>query len=347
MHTLVILRQLRYNKAVRRDQAVNINEIAKLAGVSRATVSRYMNNGYVSEEKRALIKKVIQETGYQPSNQAQTLRTKKTKLVGVILPKINSHTVSRMVSGIGDELSKRGYQLLLANTNNDLKEELNYLSVFKENRVDGIIFIATIFTANHKKMLKECRVPVVILGQYLQGYCCVYHDDFNAAGTLMDLLLEKGKVPGYIGVTERDEAVGKNRRRGVEASLSKHGITCREDQMQIGDFSVESGYEKMKELLQKVPDVDSVFCATDNIASGAMLYLRECGKKIPEEIQIAGMGNTQVSRILAPPLTTVCLHYKTSGREAAKMLIECMEDEKTIVKELKIGYDIVRNQSIR
>lgn len=325
---------------------MNINEIAKMAEVSRATVSRYLNDGYVSEEKRARIKKVIEETGYQPSNQAQMLRTKKTRLVGVILPKINSHTVSRMVTGISDELARKGYQLLLANTNNNLEEELKYLSVFKENQVDGIIFIATIFTAKHKKALKECQVPVVILGQYLQGYCCVYHDDFNAAKQLMDLLLKKGRVPGYIGVTERDEAVGKNRRKGVEASFAEHGIICREEQMQVGQFSIESGYERMKELLIKVPEVDCVFCATDNIASGAMLYLREAGKKIPDEIQIVGMGNTPVSKLLSPPLTTMCLHYRTSGQEAAKLLIECMGERKQIIKEVKIGYDLVLNQSV-
>ena len=103
---------------------MTINEIAEMAGVSRATVSRYLNHGYVSQEKRERIKEAIEKTGYQPSTQAQTLRTKKTKLVGVILPKISSDTVSRMVAGISDVLSKRGYQLLLANTNNDNDEEL-------------------------------------------------------------------------------------------------------------------------------------------------------------------------------------------------------------------------------
>ena len=101
--------------------AVNINEIARLAGVSRATVSRYLNDGYVSDEKKAVIRKVIEETGYQPSSQAQMLRTKKTKLVGVIIPKINSDTVGRMVAGISDVLNRSGYQLLLANTDNNIE----------------------------------------------------------------------------------------------------------------------------------------------------------------------------------------------------------------------------------
>ena len=195
---------------------MNINEIAKLSGVSRATVSRYLNDGYVSEEKKEKIRKVIEETGYQPSSQAQMLRTKKTRLVGVILPKINSDTVSRMVAGISDVLAKNGYQLLLANTNNSVEEELKYLNLFKDNQVDGIVFIATIFTARHKKLLKECRVPVVILGQHLDGYSCVYHDDFHASREVTQLLLEKGRTVGFIGVTTKDEAAGLGRKKGFE-----------------------------------------------------------------------------------------------------------------------------------
>ena len=119
---------------------MNINEIARLAGVSRATVSRYLNDGYVSDEKKAVIRKVIEETGYQPSSQAQMLRTKKTKLVGVIIPKINSDTVGRMVAGISDVLNRSGYQLLLANTDNNIEEELKYLHLFKDNQVDCLLY---------------------------------------------------------------------------------------------------------------------------------------------------------------------------------------------------------------
>ena len=188
---------------------MNINEIARLAGVSRATVSRYLNNGYVSEEKKAVIHRVIEETGYQPSSQAQMLRTKKTRLVGVILPKINSNTISREAAGISDILTKKGYQIILANTNNDIEEELKYISLFKDNQVDGVIFIATILTRRHKKLLKECKVPVVILGQLLEGYPCIFQDDYKAAGRITEQLVQTGNKFGYITVTDKDEAVGQ------------------------------------------------------------------------------------------------------------------------------------------
>lgn len=326
---------------------MNINEIAKLAGVSRATISRYLNNGYVSEEKREIIKRVIEETGYQPSSQAQMLRTKKTQLIGVIIPKINSDTVSRMVAGISLILSEQGYQLLLANTDNNEKEELKYLRLFKDNKVDGVILIGTIFTREHKKLLQELNVPVVILGQRLDGYSCVYHDDFQASYKLTERMLQKGKKMGYIGVTQKDEAAGKNRKNGFVEACMQYKIEVERECMIEGDFTLQSGYENAKKLLQVDSKLDSIFCATDNIAIGAMMYLREVGIKIPNQIQIVGFGDTPMSLITTPKITTVHFFYKTSGMEAAKMLLDMLNGHIQVQKQLKMSYEIIERESIR
>ncbi|MDO4273695.1 MAG: LacI family DNA-binding transcriptional regulator [Eubacteriales bacterium] len=326
---------------------MNINEIAKLAGVSRATVSRYLNNGYVSEEKKARIYQVIQETGYQPSAQAQMLRTKKTRLVGVILPKINSDTISREVAGISDILTKRGYQLILANTNNDIEEELKYLSLFKDNQVDGVVFIATIFTKKHKQMLKEYKVPIVILGQHLEGYPCIYQDDYQAAVAVTEKLAEKGENFAYIGVTEKDEAVGNQRRKGFEAVLHKNKLTVPPERIKQGDFTMDSGYEMAKELFDRESSIDSLLCATDTMAVGAMTYLKEMGIKIPQDVQVAGIGDGSLGKIVEPKLTTVHFFYKTSGMEAASMLADLIESEGGIRKEIKMGCEIVLRDSHR
>ena len=118
---------------------MNISEIAKLAGVSSAAVSRYFNQGDIAEEKREAIRKVVDATGYRPSVQAQTLRTKKTKMIGVIVPKIASASIGRVVEGILSVLNKSGYQMLLAVTQNNPKKELEYLTTLREKQVDGVI----------------------------------------------------------------------------------------------------------------------------------------------------------------------------------------------------------------
>ena len=327
---------------------MNINEIARLAGVSRATVSRYLNNGYVSEEKKAVIRQVIEETGYQPSSQAQMLRTKKTRLVGVILPKINSNTISREAAGISDILTKKGYQIILANTNNDIEEELKYISLFKDNQVDGVIFIATILTRRHKKLLKECKVPVVILGQLLEGYPCIFQDDYKAAGRITEQLVQTGNKFGYITVTDKDEAVGQQRKAGVVDTLARYGRELQPKCVKTGDFTLESGYEAARELFQEQGDVDTLICATDTMAAGAMTWLKENGYRIPQDVQVAGIGDSPLGKILEPKLTTIHFYYKTSGMEAAEMLTSLMESGNGgVCKEIKMGCELVLRGSHR
>lgn len=327
---------------------MNINEIAELAGVSRATVSRYINHGYVSQEKKEKIQKVIDETGYSPSNSAQTLRSKRTNYIGVIIPKIDSASIARVVKGISETLSDYGYQLLLACTNNNEAEELKYLNLFKENHVDGIILLGTVFTKEHTALLSRLSVPVVIVGQCMENYTCIYHDDYNAAKAVTAYLLPHAEHWGYIGVKLTDEAVGRKRLQGFMDQLSESGKTIEPGAVMQSGFSLESGYETAKELLLAHPDLDTLLCATDTIAVGALKYIQETGRRIPEDIQLAGFGDSNYSQITSPTLTTVHYHYKTSGIEGTKLLLEMIQAPSLpISKQLKLGFEIVENHSVR
>ena len=160
---------------------VKMKDVAELAGVSSAAVSRYLNGGYISADKAERIKQAIEQTGYVRSNQARALRTGSTKLIGVIVPKINSESVSRITAGIGQVLGRRGYQMLLANTDNLAERELEYLDLFQNHPVDGIVLVATMITDEHRHAIASCRVPMVLIGQNVEGAACVYHDDYEAA----------------------------------------------------------------------------------------------------------------------------------------------------------------------
>lgn len=141
---------------------MNISEFAKAAGVSKSAVSRYFNDGYLSDEKRAMIKKAIDETGYSPNSSAQSVKTRVTKLIGVILPKLSSDSCARITEGISGVLTEQGYELLLVNTANDYNKEIKYLDLFRQNRVDGVIFLASVFTPLHKSVLNKMHIPVII-----------------------------------------------------------------------------------------------------------------------------------------------------------------------------------------
>ena len=326
---------------------MNIKEIAELAGVSRATVSRYFNDGYVSEEKREKIRAVVEEKGYTPSAQASALRTKKTKLIGVILPKINSDAISRVVAGVNSVLYREGYQIILADTENQEKREVEYLRLFDQNRVDGIILIATIFTSEHRKALQELTVPVVLVGQYLHGYSCVYHDDYGASYALTKCLIEGGsKRIGFIGATNKDVAAGLMRKKGFLAAMKEAGLPAPETVIKETSFSMEGGYEMAKELAG-ANDLDGIVCATDSMALGAERYLKEIGKRVPEDVQLAGVGDSKMGQVTTPSLTTAHLYYKTSGQEAARILLEALEKEEAPAREIKMAYTLKQKGSTR
>lgn len=326
---------------------MNISDIAKMAGVSPAAVSRYLNQGYISEEKKEAIRRVIAQTGYTPSKQAQTLRTKRTKVIGVVIPKIDSESISRIVAGISCELNEAGYQLLLANTENNTDQELTYLRTFRQNNVDGIILIATMLTPKHKALLKSLTIPVVVLGQKTDLASCIYHDDYHAAYDLTKYLIEKGRTHiGYIGVTLKDIAVGTDRRNGFLDCMKDHNLLVSEEQLAIGAFDMENGYDNARLIRKKKPETDAFLCATDTIAIGAMKYLHEFGVKIPEEIAVCGFGNGKTAAVVTPSLTTIHYYYRTSGIEGARMLLEKLQGKNVPLKTIMLGYEIIEHDSV-
>lgn len=325
---------------------MNISEFAKIAGVSRSAVSRYFNDGYLSDDKRELIEKAIAKTGYSPSSAARTSKNRVTKLVGVIIPKLSSESCARVVDGISEVLGNEGYELLLVNTANDNSREITSLELFRSNRVDGVILLATIFTELHISVLKKMRVPVVIVGQELNGFDCVCHNDYGAAYALTSKMIEKGaKKPAFIGVTLSDAAAGKARREGFEAAVKAHGLELRTNFIETAKFDMDSGHEKAKHLLSGNVRPDCIFCATDSIALGAMLYCRENGIRVPEDIMICSVGDSKMGRASSPTLTTAHFHYKTSGMNAAEMLLRDLKHRDGIGRLLRLDYDIIERES--
>ncbi len=325
---------------------MNITEFAKIAGVSKSAVSRYFNNGYLAEDKRQLIEKAIEKTGYSPSVSAQNIRTKVTKLVGVIMPKLSSESCARVTEGISQVLSEDGYEMLLVNTANDYQKEVEYLDLFRHNRVDGVILIATVFTPLHKSILNKMRIPVVIVGQSYKGFNCVCHDDRGAAYALTKLMLEKGaKKPAYIGVTLDDKAAGAERSDGFTKALSEANIAISEKHKAVAEFTIDSGYEQAKRILSGRNKPDCLFCATDNIAAGALLYCAEADIKVPSELMVCGVGDSVLGRITAVYLTSAHLHYKTSGIEAARMLLSAINRHDSVPRITKLDFEIAERES--
>lgn len=327
---------------------MNISEFAAIAGVSKSAVSRYFNDGYLSDDKRKQIEEAIEKTGYVPSIQAQNVRTKVTKLIGVIIPKLSSASCARITDGISEVLNEQGYQMILMNTENSPQKEVEFLDFFRSHRVDGVIFLASVFTPLHETLLRKMRIPVVIVGQHLEGFSCVYHDDFGASYALTDLMLSHGRVhPACIGATPGDKAAGQSRIDGFRKAASDHGLTVPDEWVVAGEFKIRSGYEKAKQLLAGENRPDCIFCATDNIAAGAMRYIYEIGLSVPEDVMLASIGDSEICEVTAAPLTSARLHYRTAGNEAAAMVLSLLKRNSGIHRVTKLDYEVIERKSTK
>lgn len=316
---------------------MTINTIAKMAGVSPATVSRYLNQGYVSEEKKERIRIVIEQTGYTPSPSAQMLRTGKNHLIGVIVPRINSEPVAEMVEGITRIMTQSGYQILLANTGNQVEKELEFLKIFRNNNVDGVIFMGTLMSKRHLTLMRSYQKPIVLLAQQEEVVPSVYFDDYQAAYLATEILLKRNcHEIAYIGVTLKDRAVGRDRRIGFTDAMTQYHYTPDESRMVETQFDMEDGYEAARVLLERGVSFDGIFCATAEIAFGVMSCLRQNHIIVPNQVKVSAVGNNSLAKLYDPPLTTVSLSHRTGGSEAAAMLLDLIQEQESTTRSEKM-----------
>lgn len=305
---------------------MTIKEVARLAGVSPAAVSRYLNGGSISEEKKARVRRAIEETGYRPNPMAQTMRTGRINQVGIIVPRLYSDSVSQITAGAAQKLFERNLMTVLGCTNHNVETELQYLETMQESQVSGIILMGTVLTPEISEAIRGSRVPVVITGQDFEDMPCVFHDDFHAARDLTRLLTSKGRRRiAMICAPEEDIAVGKNRRLGAAQALIEAGLDPDAMPTEVSSFDADGGKAAMKRLLEKAPDLDGVVCATDSMALGALSALREAGKDIPGQVGIVGIGDSWVDAVTTPALSTARLRFYECGEEAAGLLLELID----------------------
>ncbi len=328
---------------------ITIKDIARMAKVSRSTVSRALNNsGYVSEDARERIDKVIQETGYIPSQHAKALRTKKTKVIGVILPTIQTETSSKIVAGIDDVLSKHGYQILLATTNLNQKKEIESIHLLRVRQVDGIILIATNTKDSLIKEIKDLPIPIVIIGQEIPGATNVLYNDYDAAREVTSFIINKGhKHIAFIGVDETDRAVGQLRKQGFLDEMKANDLEVEENWLQKGIFDVDSGYDAMDSIMNYSTQVPTaIFSVTDRLAIGAMSYLKKIGLRIPEDMAIVSIGASEISQYVEPPLTTVDYQHDLAGYKAAALLLNILSSGENSFEKVTLGHRLVLRNSI-
>ncbi|MGP8306206.1 LacI family DNA-binding transcriptional regulator [Vibrio sp. YIC-376] len=325
----------------------SLHDVARLAGVSKSTVSRVINNEYgVKEATKVKVRKAVEECGYVVNQVAKDLKSQKTNLIGVIVPRVSSHAISQGVDGLTAVIEQSGKHVLLANTHQLYEKEVEYIQIFNQKRVEGIILYATHLDAQLIKAIQQSNVPVVLVGQdgSLHDVPSVVHDDVRVGFEAGNRLIAAGcKRIGFIGVQGADIAVDTLRSQGLKQALDFHQQALLFHAR--GDFTIESGYQQAQELIKTYPDVDGLFCATDRIAVGAVKALREIGIKVGEQVRVLGVGNDELAGISIPSLSTFNYAFDKAGENAAKMLLERIEGRGEEMSKVVLTFQNIERET--
>lgn len=307
---------------------VTIKDIAKALGYSTSTVSRALTGSYeVSEKTKEIVKHKAEEMNYHPNVIARNLSSRRSGVVGVIVPEFETGFFPRVILGIQDELSKAGYRILITQSGESAVKEKENLDLLLENMVEGVIASVTKEGGNEEAFMKAIHsgIPVVFFNRVynLPRASKVVVDDRSLAYDSVIHLLESGykRICHLAGPSNMQ--VARHRIEGYEDALKE----CGGDQVSliidVDGISVSNGYAAMLRILDgEDPLPDAIFCFNDNIAVGALKAIKERGWRIPEDIAVVGFSETEISTIVEPHLTTTVQPRYQMGVEAAKIMLE-------------------------
>lgn len=304
---------------------VTIKDIAQMAGVSKATVSRVLNDSKpVSSEIRDKVMRVIEETGYKPSALARGLATKETHLIGVIIPDVANPIFSELVKGMEEEANNTNYNVLLCNTYLDHEKEMRYLNILKDKEVDGIIFLTTDETEDQTTFFKSFGKPVVTVDRRFKQLAIpsVGVNDFKASYDAVNYLinLSHEKI-AMVRAPFDDQSHGYDRYNGYLKAMEDHNLTVDKNWIVEGNFTVNDGYEAMGRLLASKNPPTAVFFANDMMAVGGIRCIVDSGLRVPDDISVIGFDDIPIASIFIPSLTTVKQPTFDIGRKAMEKLI--------------------------
>lgn len=304
-----------------------INEVAQLAGVSTATVSRALSgNGHVSEATRMRVHAAALELEYVVSSNASSLATGRTKNVGVVIPFLNRWFYGAVLEGAESALLGHGYDLTLYNLGGGGDERrLVFEHFLLRKRVDAVIAIALELTESEVGRLHDMNKPIVGVGGTIQGVRTLSIDDPGVARLATEHLLSLGHTTiAHIGGnsdSEMDFHVPTRRRGGYEAALIEAGITPDPELFQAADFTLQGGYAAAKQLLgnpRKRPT--AVFAASDEMAIGTILAARDLGLTVPGDVSVVGVDDHELSEFFG--LSTIAQFPALQGRMAVDILMD-------------------------
>ncbi|MBI3695230.1 MAG: LacI family DNA-binding transcriptional regulator [Acidobacteria bacterium] len=309
--------------------AARMKDIARDLGVSLMTVSKALrNHSDISEQTRKRVLKHARQLGYQPNWIARSLATRRTYVVGLVIPDLMHSFFAEVAKGVARKFEPLGYQIVISNSEEKAEVEERQIELLLARSVDGLIVASA--QANGRsglfQTLRARKVPFVLIDRLPAGlgahYVGVNDEEIGVLAT--EHLIEQGcrRIAHIRGPAI---STGIGRLRGYRRAQAKHGLKAPPEYVVSGRHDDPSGYEAMRDLLRLNPRPDGVFCYNDPVAAGAIKAVLEAGLNVPHDLAIIGAGNVHYSDLLRVPLSTVDQSSSLIGETAADLLAQCME----------------------
>jgi len=327
---------------------LTLDDIAKMAGVSRATVSRVINDHpNVRQTLRDRVKSIIDETGYQPNLAARSLVSQETNLIGLVIPRgvhgfFTDPYFPRLVEGISQACNQYGYSFSLSLFHNDKEERELFPKVTRKGFLDGIIVQATGLGVSVTPPISEWNIPYVFAGRPIEVSDVSYVDVDNVAGAYNAIIhlaqLGYSKIATVTGAL--NTSAGKDRLDGYQQAVSERGLENDQNLVVEGDFTEFGAYYAAKRLLQNnLPE--AIFCASDTMAIGVLKAIRDEGLMVPDDIALVGFDDLLPATITVPQLTTVRQPVRRFGFKAVEILIDIIKNGPTPPRRVIFDTELV------
>ncbi|SDI39897.1 LacI family DNA-binding transcriptional regulator [Alteribacillus bidgolensis] len=312
---------------------MKMSDVAKIANVSPATVSRVLSNpDLVSKKTRDKVLEVINQVNYQPHSVARQFRTRETKTILAVVPDITSAFFSEVLRGIEHVAIKEGYQVILGDTENNLERESDYVNLLLQKQVDGMVLLTARLEKERLEELSE-HFPIVLACEYIDGLNVptVSIDNISAARKATEHLIQLGhtKIAHICG--PMNVILGRDRLRGFRQAMMSNDLDVDPSYIQEGDLTIESsesGYNQMMKLLALETPPTGVFVYNDEMAMGAIKAVKDSGLRVPEDVAIVGFDNLKMSTVIEPHLSSIDQPKYNIGQKAMNLLLQMINKEK-------------------
>ncbi len=325
-----------------------MKDVARLAGVSIQTVSCVVNDKPgVTEETRTRVRNVIAQTGYRLFPVAQSLRTRRTNTLALVVSDIANPSFAAIASSAEDEARRDGYSMVVYNTHGDLAREEDYIRTAIERWVDGVLFVSAQDQMTGLAALLSANIPSVAIDRIPQDFDgpWVTLDNIKAGRMAGEHLLSLGHTRlAHIGGPP-ELRLARERHEGFRQALDLYGIRQFSCEYGEGSWECHSGFRAMQALLDAHPRLTAVFSANDRMALGAMRAIHEAGLHIPQDISIIGLDDIETSAYQIPPLTTVRQSFCKLAVLGIRLLLDILSGKNPDPYQIMIEPELIIRQS--